>query len=93
VEDPTQALDGVGCRPTRRWVWDELQKHFAYVYLTRTQPWHEQFPIDWTAVRDAPHSLIRAIFVASRRLIDNPMLSATLLDRQTRIEPSAAGGR
>src|SRR5215831_2823844 len=33
VEDPTQALDGVGCRPNRRWVWDELQKHFTYVYL------------------------------------------------------------
>ncbi|MFC5354282.1 class I SAM-dependent methyltransferase [Azospirillum himalayense] len=82
--DPTQALDGLGCRPTRRWVWDRLNELFPHVYATVTQPWHEQFPVDWTAPDVGGSGLIRAIFVASRRPIDNPLLSSTLPDRQSR---------
>lgn len=84
VDDPTQALDGVGSRPTRRWVWDRLREQFPYVYATMTQPWHEQFPIDWTAPNVGDTGLIRAIFVASRHAIDNKLLCTTLPDQQTR---------
>ncbi len=84
IEDPTQALDGVGCRPTRAWIWQQLTSLFPHVYATATQPWHEQFPIDWTAPNLGDDGLIRAIFVASRRPIDNPLLVSSLPDRQVR---------
>jgi len=84
IDDPTQALDGHGCRPTRRWVWDRLTEQFPYVYLTKTQPWHEEFPIDWTLPTLGNGQLIRSIFVASRRAIDNPSLVLTLIDKQSR---------
>lgn len=79
--EATQALDGVGCRPTRQWVWDRLKELFEHVYLTTTQPWHEEFPIDWT--KDYP-GLVRSVFVAARRPIENRFLSPTLLDKQAR---------
>jgi SAM-dependent methyltransferase len=84
IDDPTQALDGHGCRPTRRWVWDQLTEQFPYVYLTKTQPWHEEFPINWTLPTLGNGQLIRSIFVASRRAIDNPLLVPRLLDIQSR---------
>jgi hypothetical protein len=83
VLEATQALDGVGCRPTRRWVWDRLIEQFQYVYLTATQPWHEEFPIDWTAPQGR-EGLVRSIFIASRRPLENAMLVPRLLDKQVR---------
>src|ERR1051326_7281244 len=49
---PSQALHGEGCRPTRKWVFDELKLHYPYVYVTRTQPRHREFPTDWTRSRN-----------------------------------------
>ncbi len=34
----SQALSGTGCRPTRRWVYSQLKRHFERVYLPVTQP-------------------------------------------------------
>lgn len=45
----SQAVSGRGCRPTRDWVFGELQRHFPFVYMSRTQPWHPEFPLDWSA--------------------------------------------
>jgi hypothetical protein len=60
ANEATQALDGAGCRPTRQWVWDHLGELFEHTYVTATQPWHEEFPVDWTK----DHSgLIRCVFV------------------------------
>lgn len=84
TDDPTQALDGHGCRPTRSWVWNYLRGLFPHVYLTATQPWHEEFPVDWTGPVISDGVYTRAIFVASRRPIDNPLLVPNLLDKQTR---------
>jgi len=84
VEDPTQALDGVGCRPTRRWIWEQLGERFAHVYATVTQPWHEEFPLDWTGIDVGPRAFMRSIFVASRHALDNPLLSPILPDQQVR---------
>jgi hypothetical protein len=80
--NPSQALKGTGCRPTRRWIWAELEKHFPFVYLTVTQPWHDEFPLDWKAPGDG--KLTRSVFVAAKRELTLPTLSPRLLDRQAR---------
>lgn len=82
AHDPTQSSTGWGCRPTRAWVFSELQKCFPFVYQTRTQPNHPEFPLDWRAISPG-HGLIRSVFVASRRPIDLPTLSPEVLDVQT----------
>jgi hypothetical protein len=70
---PSQAFGGTGCRPTRGWIVAELKRYFAFVYMTATQPWHAEFPIDWT-VPAAPDALTRAVFVASHGALTAPDL-------------------
>lgn len=82
--DPSQAASGTGCRPTRRWVHQELKRHFEFVYIPRSQPNHEEFPIDWTSPHQHLASLARAVFIASRRPVDNPLLTDELPMRQVR---------
>jgi hypothetical protein len=48
-EFPSQAVSGKGCRPSRAWVFSRLKALFPYVYVPITQPWHEQFPLDWSS--------------------------------------------
>lgn len=36
--DPTQAMRGFGCRPTRPWIFSNLKRLFPFVYVTKTQP-------------------------------------------------------
>jgi SAM-dependent methyltransferase len=79
---PSQAISGTGCRPTRRWVRDELRRSFPHVYMPTTQPWHPEFPADWTAIDSK--ELTRAIFVASREAINNPLLTESIPERQSR---------
>ncbi len=83
AEDPSQAASGVGCRPTRPWVMQELGAHFEHVYTTVTQPWHEEFPLDWSAATDS-EGLTRAVFVASREPLDNAQLTPDLPELQDR---------
>ena len=40
TENPTQSISGVGCRPTRRWVFDSLKRFFPHVYQPSFQPDH-----------------------------------------------------
>jgi SAM-dependent methyltransferase len=85
-DDPTQALSGRGCRPTRPWLFEQLQNQFEHVYCPVTQPNHEEFPLDWTSP-EKHHSekgLQRSIFIASRAPIDNPLLRPELLNVQSR---------
>ena len=83
VADPTQSLHGLGCRPTRRWVFDALRALFEHVYVPATQPRHAEFPLDWTVtIASAPYT--RAIFVAARAAIENPLLLTELPQRQRR---------
>jgi hypothetical protein len=77
----SQSFYGRGSRFTRRWLYEELQRHFAYVYTPRTQPAHVQFPCDWSRP-DASAALVRANFVASRRGLNNRQLVEGLLERQ-----------
>jgi SAM-dependent methyltransferase len=81
---PEYALDGRGCRPTRSWVRQELTKSFSHVYSTLTQPWHEEFPLDWSDDDLAGEPLIRAVFVASRSPLENPVLTEAIPVRQIR---------
>ena len=82
ASDPTQAFDGNGCRPTRPWIFNRLQALFPYVYIPRTQPAHDEFPLDWTTPVQTAH-YTRAIFVASRAALENPLLLTHLPDHQT----------
>lgn len=83
-ESPSQSVTGVGCRPTRHWVFTELRKYFEYVYCARTQPNHEEFVLDWTDPGAHKASLSRAVFVASRTPLANPTLVDSLPDHQVR---------
>ncbi len=80
---PDQALAGIGSRPTRAWVQDELCRHFEFVYLPTLQPAHPQFPTDWTG--EPSSDLTRAIFVASRSPLDNPLLTTSIPDHQEQV--------
>ncbi len=82
ADDPTQSFVGIGCSPTRPWVVKQLNTHFAHVYVTETQPWHEQFPIDWTV--DSPEPLSRSIFVASHAPLDSSLLLENIPMQQRR---------
>jgi Methyltransferase domain len=87
ITDPTQAVSGTGCRPTRPWLFEQLQLHFPHVYCPITQPNHDEFPLDWTAPKQHQakhgHGLVRAVFVASRSPLQNDQLSPHLLDTQS----------
>lgn len=90
----SQSKSGWGCRPTRQWVFEALHRFFPHVYVTATQPPHEQFPLDWRpgAARGAVppgamgfggERLARCVFVASHQPIDHPLLLMHLPDVQT----------
>lgn len=81
-EDPTQAVSGEGCRPTRPWVFAELKKHFPFVYCPVTQPNHAEFPTDWTKPPTPMPPFTRAVFVSSRTPMENPLLQPELLMQQ-----------
>lgn len=83
-EDPTQALSGKGCRPTRDWLFSKLKELFPHVYMTRTQPWHEEFPVDWNLGKNPAAELSRSVFVASHSPLYLATLSEQLLMDQTR---------
>jgi SAM-dependent methyltransferase len=80
---PSQAVSGTGCRPTRTWIWARLREEFEFVYATATQPWHEQFPLDWN-VGPSGGQLTRAVFVAARMPVAGVDLLAELPTVQRR---------
>jgi hypothetical protein len=83
AELPDNATSGHGCRPTRPWLLRELRRHFPHAYVTTTQPWHEEFPIDWSEPQLFDRPLVRAVFVASARPLDLPTLSEQVPLRQS----------
>lgn len=80
----SQAISGTGCRPTREWIVARLKEGFPFVYLPSTQPWHKEFPIEWDDLGFDPSHLTRAVFVASRKPLDNPQLLDSIPMRQKR---------
>ncbi len=83
VRNPTQSISGWGCRPTRTWVHNQLKRHFEFVYFPRTQPNHEEYPLDWSSPGPA-NTLSRAIFIAARQQVTNPLLVEAMPRRQER---------
>jgi SAM-dependent methyltransferase len=79
---PSQALSGVGCRPTREWIFQALKTCYEHVYATKTQPHHPEFPLDWAAPAGSAAALTRCVFVASHRQILNPNLLTELPCKQ-----------
>lgn len=79
---PSQSVSGKGCRPTRPWLFARLSELFAHVYVPRTQPAHEEFPLDWT-IPAQPGRETRAVFIAARRPLHNPLLLDVLPARQS----------
>jgi len=76
----TQSFHGGACRPSRPWIFNRLRELFPFVYVPLTQPTHEEFPLDWTT--RASGGLTRAVFIGSRRPLDQPLLLDHLPDRQ-----------
>lgn len=84
ADSPTQSVSGQGCRPTRCWILNRLKQHFPYVYFPTTQPNHEEFPLDWTNPSTNITGLTRAVFVASRQPLNNPLLTQEIPLQQQR---------
>ena len=84
ADSPTQSVSGQGCRPTRPWILNRLKQHFPYVYLPFTQPNHEEFPLDWTNPSTSNAALTRAVFIASRQPLNNPLLTEEMPLHQQR---------
>lgn len=63
--DPTNSITGTACYPSRRWMFNRLSALFEHVYVPLTQPYHDQFRLDWRHPRP-PAGCSRAIFIASR---------------------------
>lgn len=85
TEDPanvSQGVHGAGSHPTRSWILSELHKHFEYVYIPRTQPNHEYFPVDWITPPPSSNQTIRAVFVASKAELKSSELLTSLPDKQ-----------
>jgi len=82
ADAPSQSVSGKGCRPTRPWIFARLSQLFEHVYVPRTQPAHEEFPLDWTSPPQ-PGRETRAVFIAARRPLTNPLLLDALPDRQS----------
>lgn len=78
----SQAFSGEGCRPNRSWVWNILNRLYPHVYIPRTQPRHEEFPISWENVIESDTKLTRAIYIASKKPISNNNLVTELLKKQ-----------
>ena len=82
----SQSYSGIGCRPTRPWIWERLKELFEFVYVPRTQPNLPEFPLDWTKPEEHRARFSRAVFIASRHEIDNDQLSPSLIFHHTRHE-------
>src|SRR5262249_53244283 len=72
-DSPTQSAAGLGCRPTRPWVFDQLKRHYPYVYMPITQPCRAHFPTDWEAI-PSTDVLSNAVFIGSRQQLQNELL-------------------
>jgi SAM-dependent methyltransferase len=78
VENFSQAIDGLGCRPNRAWIYEELKMMFPHVYMPLTQPSHEQFPKDWRPLYSC-NTLQRSIYIASHQRLNLPTLRDELI--------------
>jgi hypothetical protein len=83
-DSKNQSSTGVGCRPTRKWIIEELKKYFKYVCISKMQPNHEDYPSNWNNWSGTS----RAVFLATNdeSVIDSSKWSVDLLDIQEKIQ-------
>ncbi|MEM7552634.1 MAG: methyltransferase domain-containing protein [Cyanobacteria bacterium P01_A01_bin.84] len=86
AEDMTQSISGKGCRPTRKWIYSQLKRHFEFVYMPITQPNHQEFPLDWTSLSSSDSGLLRSIFIASRYELNNSLLVEEIPMKQRKFQ-------
>jgi len=79
-----KAQSGEGCRPTRPWVMHRVRDGWGFAYLSKTQPSHPEFPLDWSVLATEPHPThnTRAVFVGANRALDNDRLVSEPIDHQ-----------
>jgi len=78
-----QAISRIGCRPTRPWIMAKLAAYWGHPYVSKTQPDHPDFEIDW--VIPYKHGNYRAVFVGSKVPLMNEKLTDVLPDHQHRL--------
>jgi SAM-dependent methyltransferase len=78
------SLGGTCCRPSRAWIMKNLESVMPYTYITATQPWHKDFPLDWESAPADDCVLTRAVFVASHEPVTSSTLLKTLPKKQQR---------
>lgn len=78
------AFSSIGCRPTRLWVMEMLRRYFGYSYVTKTQPRHPDFELNWHT--PAFQLLHRAVFVGSKIPVESPHLLDSLPNAQACLE-------
>ena len=87
--NPNQAVSGLGCRPTRKWVMRQLREQFGWAYNSVTQPSHLDFERNW--LEPAPRKLYRAIFVGSKQPLNLPTLTETICALQNCVPDESRG--
>lgn len=73
----SQALRGVGCRPTPAFVTMMLKRvGFPFLYAPAAPPQHSDFQVEWqdNLAWERDGHLLRCVFVASRKHLANPNL-------------------
>ena len=83
IDCPSQAYSGVGCRPTRKWVYQELKHNFKYVYQPRYQPNHPNFPKNWLFPLEHKGNLARTSFIATNKEILSEHIVEGVLNDQS----------
>lgn len=86
---PSYSVLGKGCRPTRSWIFHQLQGLFPHVYMPLTQPRHEDFPLDWNAAPALGQPATRSVFIAARQPLLHPLLVEEIPMRQRRASLAA----
>ena len=76
VNSVNQALNGLGNRPTRKYLWDYLNNKFPYVYMPLKQTEHSQFPKQFNYSEDG---IARCIFIGSKIELNIPSLSSSFV--------------
>jgi SAM-dependent methyltransferase len=82
-DQPSQALSGQGCRPTRDWIFNRLRDNFAFVYMPITQPHRPNFITDWSRKYD-DDAVLNAIFIGAHCELTHPALVNYIPIKQTR---------
>ncbi len=79
--NPNQSHSGKGCRPTRPWVMQALKQYFGHAYVSKYQPCHLDFDLDWNSSFDK--KLHRGVFIGSKYFLDNNKLLQDLPAQQS----------